>query len=118
MGEIGRVSVLAAFLGAPLAWVGHLLLSYFLVALGCTTGWKGTGAALVGATVLCLGAAIGAGALAYRNWRRLGAGPPEGSVLDAERIRGFMMLGGMLLAGLFGLTILLAGLGPAFVPLC
>ena len=117
-GSVGPISLLYAFLGAPLAWVLHLLLSYWLVALSCSTGWGGAKVGLLGLTAVCFIAAMAAGLLARRNWRLLRGEEITGAPYDPRRIHGFLMIGGGVLALLFGLVILLNGAGPALVPTC
>ena len=117
--EIATTTLMIGFLGAPTAWVAHLMASYFLVALGCTTAWGGTRVALGVATVVFAAAAVGAGWRSYRNWQRWRGGQPWDEAISEPRGRnGFMMIAGILLAGVFAITILLAGLPPFFVPIC
>lgn len=104
-------------LGAPIAWLLHLSVSYFLVTLACT-GDSGT--PRWGILVATFGFAIvaaSAGMVAYRGWRRLPS--PAGSDGEPGASRGrFLLVTGMLLAGLFVVLIVLAGLPPLFVPAC
>jgi hypothetical protein len=100
-------AMLTSFLGAPVVWALHLGLSYFLVALGCTTGWSGARPAILIATGLCAAAAAAAGWLGWRGRQR-----------DATGIREFLGVGGAALAGLFTLAIVVAGVSPLFLPLC
>lgn len=114
------LSVLAvAFLGGPLSYVAHLGLSYFLVALGCTTGWAGTDTALALATLLLASSAGAAGWVAHRLWRRSTDGRGWLTAVGESGGRSALVaMLGMLGAGLFLFLILLAGLPPLFVPTC
>lgn len=102
-----RAATVLGFLGAPLAWAAHLGVSYFLVALGCTTAWTGSRPAILLATLVFAALAAGAG---WVGWRRRAS--------DATGIRDFLGEGGAALAGLFTLAIIFAGLSPLFLPLC
>lgn len=111
--------LLYAVLGAPIAWSLHLLTSYFLVALACTTGWSGVVAALLAVTVVFGLAAVGSGVVAYQSWRRLTAAAPRRTALNETGARSsFFMLVGIAMAGVFFLIIVLAGLPPFFLPMC
>ncbi|HEY8470225.1 MAG TPA: hypothetical protein VIL18_11310 [Longimicrobiales bacterium] len=114
----GRLFV--AVFGGPIAWSLHLLVSYFLVALFCNTGWPGLGIALAGATVLAAAAAAGSGLVAWRAWREHVDGQPWDAALSDPRgwATGFLLVIGMVAAGLFLLIILLAGLPPIFLSEC
>jgi hypothetical protein len=108
-----------AVLGAPLAWVVHLGVSYFLVALGCSTRWSGTDAALAVATLLLAAVAAGAGLVAHRAWRQVRVQQAWLTSMGEPRGRSsFLTLVGVGVAAIFTLLILLAGLPPLFVPTC
>jgi hypothetical protein len=115
----GVWGLLLGMLGAPVAWVLHLLASYFLVALACTTGWSGLQPALIVTTIVFAVAAAGAGVLSYRRWRE---GSRAQAVLEALMApggtAGFFWIMGIVLSGIFTLTILLAGMTPLFVSPC
>ena len=91
----------------PLAWSVHLLLSYALVALACTTVnvWM-----LHAVTVGTLAPTLLAGLVAYRAWKRHRADAGRAVRGPASGWQRFMALSGLLLSGLFGLAILLEGL--------
>lgn len=119
-----RVSLgilLFALFGGALAWTGHLLVSYFLVALGCNLGWgDGLFLAVLGATtVVFAGLAAAAALVAYRRWREVrNAGAlDEGLSEDGSRAGVFLLMG-LVLDALFCATIVLAGLPPLFLPAC
>lgn len=109
--------MLWAFLGAPVVWVVHLAVSYFLVALDCNSRWDGARAAVLLATVLGALAAGGTGAFAWRGWRRA-RGNGRGGALDPANVREFVALSGAGLAALFAGAIVLTGIAPLFLPTC
>lgn len=106
-----------AFLGAPLAWGVHLAASYFLVALGCGTGWRGAEAGVFTATVLCAAAAGWAGWLGWRGSSHVRPVPRE-VALDPPAVTGFLSVGGAMLAALFCGAIVITGIAPLFLPMC
>ena len=102
-------------LAAPVAWALHLLASYAIVGLGCMTGFRGTVALLALTTVVCAAAAVGAGVVAYRERRARASRAPDG----AWSASGTILIDiGLLASGVFAFVIVVAGLGPLFVPLC
>jgi hypothetical protein len=112
------MTLLVAFLGAPLIWAVHLGLSYFFVVLDCGTGWEGGRNGIVIATIACALAALAVGVYAWRLWQRLGTQSNTDSELDPPQTREFLVLSGAILAPLFAGTIVLAGISPLFLPLC
>jgi hypothetical protein len=114
----GTTRLVIAFLAAPMIWGIHLMLSYFLVALHCETDWTGGRIGVVLATLVCAAAALGAGAFAWQEWKRVRepAGPDQ--LLDPRRMHGFLSLSGALLSILFAAAIVLAGMSPLFLPMC
>ena len=119
--DLGIGPLLIATLGAPVAWALHRAVCYFLVALACTTSWRGTG---VTVAILAVTAVLGAfsawcGRFSYRRWRALGGEGGWDRALDRPGGRGgFYWILGVLLSGLFTLVIVLEGLPPLFVPTC
>ena len=109
--------LLIAFLGAPTAWMVHLGASYFLVALGCGTGWQGAEPGVLITTVLCAAAAGWSGWLGWRGWQRARPGD-DGVALDPPEVRGFLAVSGVLLAALFCGAIIITGIAPLFLPMC
>jgi hypothetical protein len=101
--------LLVAVLGAPVAWMTHLMASYMVVGLACALEWTDADASLVAVTVVCLVAAVASGVLALRRWA---------VAAHQEGWEGDVMLVGVLGAGLFVIAILLEAVVPAFVPLC
>ena len=118
--ELGWLKLLFVTLGPAVAWGVHFLLSYFLIALGCTTGWQRTDAAIGVATVLLAVVTGLAGWMAFRNWRPRGEGGTrwESVVSDPGGRRNFLLLIGMMSAALFGLLIIMEGLSPVFLSTC
>jgi hypothetical protein len=111
----GHRRLVISLLGAPVAWLLHLGTSYFLVALGCGTGWQGAGLAVLLITGVCTALAAWAGWLAWIDWRRARQAPSE---LDPPTVRGFVGALGVISAGLFCGAILIAGIAPLFLPMC
>jgi len=103
------VTPLVAVLGAPVAWMVHLLASYAVVGLACAAEWSRADGSLVLVTAICLVAALTSGVVAYRRWR------VAGHAGDWERD---IMLVGVLGTVMFAAAILLEAVVPAFVPLC
>jgi hypothetical protein len=116
--EVSPAALVVGFLGAPLVWALHLAVSYLLVVLDCNTHWDGGATAIVVATVASAAAALSAGALAWRGWKRVQGRIVTGELLDPVRIRGFLTLSGVLMAVLFAGAIILAGMSPLFLPMC
>lgn len=118
--ELGFAAVFYSVLGAPIAWTLHLFISYVLVTVGCNVGWRGTVPAILLVTVVLAAAAFTTGIVAYRRWSALGGGPRNwrDALADPRGDGGLLWLCGILLAALFGVVILLAGIAPLFVPLC
>lgn len=110
--------LLITFLAAPTIWVIHLMLSYFLVALHCESDWSGGRIGVVLATLICAAAALGAGAFAWREWKRVREPAGPGQLLDPRRVHGFLTLSGAFLSILFAAAIVLAGMSPLFLPMC
>jgi hypothetical protein len=50
--RVTPLQVFISFLAPPLLWALHLMVSYFLVALDCTTAWNGAGIAIAIETAL------------------------------------------------------------------
>ncbi len=118
--DIGVPVLLFAFLGSALAWAVHFNLIYFLVALFCTTGWRGGAAAVGIATVVFFAISVAAGVVAYRQWRAHARGTRSWDTALAEtsgRVS-FLLLIGMISAMLFTLLILFEGVPIFFVPTC
>lgn len=114
-GRLDLLTLLFAFLGAPVLWALHLSLGYFLVTLDCITPWNGAHWALAAATALAAAGALAAGWTARRLWRRLGPARPEP---DERAWRRFLLVAGMTASLLFTLVIITQGVAPYFVDLC
>jgi hypothetical protein len=110
-------SLVLAFLGAPTLWALHLALSYFLVSLGCGTGWDGAKPAVIVATILCAVAAMAIGLFAWKQWKPAPRGNAEAE-LDPGPVSEFLAISGAVLAVLFTGAIIMAGISPFFLPLC
>ena len=116
--DVSRISLAVGLLGAPIIWAVHLAVSYFLVALDCSTAWDGGATAITLATAVAAVAALGTGAFAWRGWKRAQGRIASGELIDPVRIRGFLTLSGVLMALLFTGAIILAGISPFFLPMC
>ena len=116
--RVSPLQVFISFLAPPLLWALHLMVSYFLVALDCTTAWNGGGVAIGIATFLFAAATLGSGLMAWRAWKRIRDGMLPGELLDPIRNRGFLIFSGVLMAPPFALIIILAGTSPLFAPMC
>jgi hypothetical protein len=110
--------IFISFLAPPLLWALHLIVSYFLVALDCTTTWNGGAIAIGIETVLFAAATLGSGLMGWRVWKRIRGEMMPGELLDPVRIRGFLVFSGVLMAPPFALMIILAGMSPLFAPMC
>ena len=110
-------SLVLAFLGAPTLWALHLALSYFLVSLGCGTGWAGAKPTVVAATILCALAAAAIGLFAWKH-RKAGGRADVETQLDPGPVPEFLAISGAVLAVLFTGAIIMAGISPFFLPLC
>ena len=117
-------ALLAALLGAPVAWTLHLLVAYVLVALDCATSWAGGRVAVAALTVVTLGAAVASGVLARRLWvRAREVDRPTDDAWDArmgERTArvSFLMVVGLANAVLFGIGIAYQAVPVLLVPVC
>jgi hypothetical protein len=116
--RVGPVQVFISFLAPPVLWSLHLVVSYFLVALDCTTSWNGGGTAIAIVTALFAAATLGSGVLAWRSWRRMREEMMPGELMDPVRIRGFLVFSGVVMAPPFALMVVLAGMSPLFAPMC
>lgn len=129
MKSFGRVRLLVATLGSPLAWVLHLNGSYLIVAAWCSSGMTGMSLVLGVWTLLCAAIAVVSGVVAVRLWRygqeqlRHDAEPGTGGTWDArfgERGARFAFLAVVSIgaAAMFTWLIVLQGLPPIFTPGC
>jgi hypothetical protein len=100
--------------GAPLTWFASQQASYILVPWACHGGPQVT-LHLVNLVALLLVA--GAGALAWRDWRRAGRQEADASARPAARARFFGLMG-LMLCALFGLVILAQATGAWFFGPC
>lgn len=116
--EIGLATLLFVLLGPPLAWTLHFLVSYFIVALFCTSGWSGVGMAVGVTTVLLTPVSAAAGVLAYRIWRQREYRGWRSSVAEPGGWARFFLIMGMLGAVMFTGLIVLEAIPPLFVPPC
>lgn len=115
---VGLGALWFGVLAPPLAWGGHLLLNYYLVALNCAVAYANTSLWLQVVTVVAALVTIAAGVTAWRAWRRTGVDERqgwEGTVLGRS---GFMALVGVLSSILFLALILLGDLPTFFLSGC
>lgn len=114
-GERGTLALWFGVLAGPLAWTVHLLLSYALLPVACSTG---IGWVLHAVTLLTAGVTAWAGLVAYRRWQRHRDDPRDGVRGPRSGWRRFMALSGVALSALFFVVILLEGLPVAIVSPC
>jgi len=115
---IGSAALWFAVLGAPVAWVVHLVSGYSLeewfacspsnTAPGEVLGLSVNTVALI-ITIACGLVAASAGLVAWRCWRRAA----DDGAATAQRVR-WMAIVGLMNSGLYLLAIL-GGLGPALI---
>jgi hypothetical protein len=105
-------------LTGPVAWLGHLLVSYVMASLTCRRawpgftlfGWSGGQALMVIFTLAVLALITAAGWQAYQHWRRLRARAGwRGTGFDQ-----WVAFSGVLLSGMFFVAVVCAGV-PAVV---
>lgn len=89
------------FLGGPLAWVAQLVLSYFIIAVGCDV-WSPTLAhvLLYLTSIAALAVAIAGAVVAFRAARR-SRGPLDTYMEGPEDRSGFFSVIGLLTSALF-----------------
>jgi hypothetical protein len=125
----GGRRLLLALLGSPLAWTVHLLAGYVLVTVWCSSGWSGADVVIAILTLLCAGAALASGVLAFRLWREgqraLLADPEPGGPESWDSRMGergarasFLAVLALFMGGLFTFLIVLEGIPPLYAPTC
>ena len=114
-GERGTLGLWFGILAGPLAWTVHLLLSYALLSLACSTG---LGWILHAVTLLTAALTGWAGLVAHRAWQRHRADPRDGVRGPRSGWRRFMALAGVVMSALFFAAILLEGLPVAILSPC
>ena len=103
----------------PAAWALHFMGSYALVALACTTGWSGIGAALAVATIVLALLAVASAVVGYRGWRESRAPQQLDAALNEPGgWRAFMTTSGIVLGALSALSIVLQGASTLLAPFC
>lgn len=110
--------LVTAFLGAPIVWLLHLSLVYFLVTIECETRWDHAGLAIAVATVACAAASLGCGALAWRYRRRLVHDAGRDGPRQQRPAAPFLLVIGLAASALFTAVIVLEGLSPVWGALC
>lgn len=112
---VGLSTLWFALLGGHTAWTGHLLLGYFLVSLSCLPapefrvfGIGGYEFLVILLTVITAALALGATIAGFSAWQKIGTGEWRG-------VMGFM---GMVLSGIFFVTILFQGVPVAYLDPC
>lgn len=98
-----------------LAWSAHLLVSYALLPVACTTGLS---TVLHAVTAGALLVTLAGGVVAWRGWRAGRSAEPTARNRQQIGHRWYMGLSGVLLDALFGFAILLEGLPVAFLGPC
>jgi hypothetical protein len=111
----------ATLLAGPLLWTGYFLIGYTLAEFGCRglwlrgniAGFPAISVILVALTLVALALSLGFVWRIWGRWRGLQR-DPDASLNRAEERQRFMVLGGLILGGLFSLAILLTGI-PALI---
>lgn len=110
-------------LTGPIVWSVYFLVVYAIVEVACWAGLQGSDLEGLNAlSFIVLGLTFAAllitfyfGFLAYRTWQRMSRHTANyAGQSQAEQRSGFMAFAGVLLSGLFALTILLNGI-PALI---
>jgi hypothetical protein len=101
-------------LAGPIAWSLHLLVSYALVSVVCATGLMILLHLVALVTALV---ALAAGVVAWRCWQATGAREPASRRGRVSR-RAWMAFSGVVLSGLFLLSILVGGAASFFLSPC
>lgn len=118
--------LLVALLGGAAAWTFHLLGSYVLIAWSCSSGVNTTGTrvALAGVSAVALVATLLVAWTARRRWRiAREIDRPQDDSWDArmgERTAraSFLLVVGLVLAGVFAVGIVYEGISVLMAPLC
>lgn len=112
MRSVAALRAAFAMLGPPIAWALHLCACYFVVTMGCETGWPGSGLAVAIVTVIFGAITAGAGFVAWRDRARaVGNADVTATLQFVNRV-------GLVSAPVFLFAIVLAGIVPAFVARC
>ncbi|HEX2168417.1 MAG TPA: hypothetical protein VHG09_14375 [Longimicrobiales bacterium] len=112
--------VLIGLLAAPIAWTMHLLMSYAIIAVGCSFGWlTGTRVAIAALTVVLTLAALSSAWATLRDWPRpIRLIEWAAHTEQDEPMHAFLRGLGLLATLVFVLSIVLGGFGSLMVPLC
>lgn len=110
--DTGTHSIWVGLIAPAVIFLAHLVVSYALVPWVCAHGPEAD-MALHLSTAIAFLLGLGAGALAWRNWRRAGRGWPddEGGVIPRSR---FLALLGLLTSIMLLATIVAQGI-PVFI---
>jgi hypothetical protein len=112
----GRVLAYGVLIG-PLAWFAHLALSYLLETTRCVSGLSGAELWMHAVSIVGIVLVAAGGGLSWQAWQRLR--PASGAQDDTVTGRqAFVALAGVLLCGLFGLTIVVGALPALFLESC
>lgn len=105
------------FLVGPLAWFAHLAVSYLLETTRCVAGLRAADLWMHGVTLVALALVVAGGVVSWQAWQQLRPLDDDRGDTTTGR-KEFMALSGVLLCGLFGLTILVGDLPTLFVEHC
>ena len=118
-------TLLWALLGGAVVWSLHLLVSYVLLAYGCTSEFRtGVRPTLTAVSAVAAALTVWSGWTAWRRWHvARDQDLPEDDAWDArmgERTArvSFLMVVGLISAAIFGIGIIYEALTIWFVPLC
>ena len=112
----GKLALWTGVLGGPVAWAVQMQTGYALTYFSCPH--PRLAAVHHAVTLLLLGAAIACTALAWRDWRRIGVGEPQGVEGGVPGRSRFLATLGILTSGLFSLVIFSQWLPMFFLSPC
>jgi hypothetical protein len=128
--RLGLLALGIAVFGAPLLWLGQMVLSYMLASYACFPRWEplrsplwsGLWTVLLVIGILALAGAIGSWLLAFTAWRKTRSERPgsEHGLLDVGEGRTrFVAMCGLLMSGGFFVVLLFTTVTTLFlVPAC
>ena len=111
----GKLSLFASVLGVPVLWLVHLQLTYMLVPWVCVNKKH---LVLHIETIICLALMLIAALLCLRDWRRASIEWPSGEQEGREARLTFIPVLGMMVSGIFFLTILAQWIPSFFIDPC
>lgn len=110
----GDVATWIELLAGPLLWFGSLGASFAVAPWACSLGWKPP---LYAIPIIALSITCATGVMAWTRWRRLGDKDPgeTGGAVASSRA---LVLGAVLLNGMFAIVILAQLVVPSVLGAC